>query len=267
MYSIRKPGVLVRPQATTRKLSDIEQREVEGQRLRRPVAQAPFVVATYVSITATCPTTCVFKDRGCFAQSGYIKRFAGVLDEQAKALELTGTQIAENEAAALRGLFRGRSIPQDGARGGRDLRLHVGGDTGGVEAAQILAEAAENWHQRGGGAVWTYTHRWREIPIDAWGRIAVWASTETFDDAVAARAAGYPVSMALPDTILKGAKRQELSGVSLIPCPWESRKVSCVRCRLCFKEATLPEGTAIGFKIHGMEYERQEAEAAWASQM
>lgn len=265
MYSVRRPGVLVRPAATTSKLSDIEKVEVAGQRLRRPVARAPFVVATYVSISATCPSTCVFKDRGCFAQSGYIKRFTGALDVQAAESKLTGLQVAENEADALRSLFRGGQVPQDGARGGRDLRLHVGGDTGGPEAAAVLAEAARDWKRRGGGAVWTYTHRWREIPIAAWGPIAAWASTENFTDATAARAAGYAVSLTLPEAAYAGEKRQQLGPVSVIPCPFETRGVSCIRCRLCFKEATLPPDTIIGFKIHGMKFERQEAEAAWAS--
>jgi hypothetical protein len=267
MYSVRRPGVLVRPAATTRKLSNVEQREVEGQRLRRPMARPPYVVATYVSISATCPSTCIFKDRGCFAQSGYIKRFTGVLDRQAAEKGLTGAQVAENEADALRGLFKGGDVPQDGAKGGRDLRLHVGGDTGGVEAAEILAEAARNWIRRGGGTVWTYTHRWREIPVSAFGPIAVWASTETFADAALAKARGYSVSITLPEEAYEGDKRQDMGSLSVIPCPWESRGVSCIRCRLCFKEATLPPNAAIGFQIHGMKYEREEAEAAWASQI
>ena len=265
--SVRKPGVLVRPLATTRKLSDIELREVAGQRLRRPMPKAPYVVATYVSIKATCPDTCVFKDRGCFAQSGFIKRFAGALDVQALEKKLTAEDVARNEAAALRELFKGGQVPQDGARGGRDLRLHVGGDTGSEEAAKILAEAAEDWKRRGGGAVWTYMHRWREIPSDVWGPISVWASVETFADAAAAKARGYKVSITLPDNAYEGSNRQRLGSFDVIPCPWESRGVSCVRCRLCFGEAKLSKDAAIGFTIHAMQFEKREAEAAWAEQV
>lgn len=263
MYSIRRPGVLIRPKATTRKLSGVEQVEVEGQRLRRPVARAPYVVATYVSIAATCPDSCTFKNQGCFAQSGYIKRFTGRLDKEAKEYALSALQVAQNEAEALRRLFGGRQVPQDGARGGRDLRLHVGGDVGSDLAAMTLAEAARDWKERGGGAVWTYTHRWRDIPIEAWGSIAVWASTETAEQAEDARSRGYRVSVTMPGRLFTGIRKQPIEGIQVVPCPWESSEVSCVQCRLCFGEAKLPEDTTIGFKIHGMGFEKNAAEGAW----
>lgn len=261
--SIYLPGVLVLKKAATSKLSDVELREVEGQRLRRPVPRAPFVCATYVSINATCPDTCTFKGKGCFAQSGYIKRFAGRLEEQAAEMKLTGLQIAESEAELLRRLWRGKQIPQDGARGGRDLRLHVGGDVSGEDAAKVLAAAAENWKSRDGGAVWTYTHRWREIPVEAWGSIAVWASTEGREQADEARALGYRVSVTMPDRLFTGNRKQPIGGMQVVPCPWESAGVSCVQCRLCLGESKLPKDTTIGFKIHGTNHERENAESAW----
>lgn len=259
-YTIRRPGVLVIGTAATSKLSDIDRQEVPGQRKIRPVPRAPYVVATYVSITATCPGTCPYKDHGCFAQAGFIKRFAGVLDTDARAQGLTGEQVARNEADALDALYS-RGVPQDGARGGRDVRLHVGGDAATEEAARTLAGAAVRWQHRDGGSVWCFTHRWREIPVEAWGPIEVWASTETVAEAAAAQARGYRASITSRSTP-KDGKAQVINGIKVVPCPYESRGISCIQCRLCL-DGKLDKRVAIGFKIHGQDFERSKAERAW----
>lgn len=217
---------------------------------------APFVAATYVSITKTCPPTCVFKDHGCFAQNGFIRRFTRPLDDQAVAEGLDGTEVARNEARCLDKAYGGGEVPQDGRFGGRDLRLHVGGDTADTTSALILASAAKRWRKRGGGEVWTFTHRWREIPANSWGPIHVWASTETVAEAQEAQRLGYRASITLPTGSFTGDKEQVLTdgtttqGINVIPCPWETRKIPCNRCRLCLR-AKLPGDPVIGFQVHG----------------
>lgn len=252
--SMKLPGVLFAPTASTQKLSRIHMDPVDGARRFRPEPTAPYVCATYVSISATCPSSCVFKDNGCFAQSGFIKRITRPLDEQVKEAQITGLQVAKNEAVLMDRAFRGRwghnsGIPRDGARGGRDLRLHVGGDVSGPDAVIVLAAAARRWIRRGGGDVWTYTHRWREIPVGLWGPIRVWASTETAAEALEAKARGYRVSMTI-DHSYTTKNRHLFEGVDVIPCPWETSKMPCNQCRLCLRES-IPGNPVIGFVVHG----------------
>lgn len=205
--------------------------------------------ATYASINATCPDTCVFRGRGCFAQNGFIKRITGPLDEEARAHHLWGIDVARNEAKLIDRAFGGGPVPQDGARGGRDLRLHVGGDAADERCAALLGAAALRWLERGGGAVWTYTHRWREIPRSSWtDAINVFASCETAADIGLARRRGYRPSMTLRPGALRGDQRQDVDGERVIPCPWETHRVTCNRCRLCLDSQ--PAGT-IGFEVHG----------------
>lgn len=261
--SLKLPGVIFARTASTQKLSHIYMDPVPGLRKFRPEPTKPYVCATYVSISATCPDTCVFKDNGCFAQNGFIRRITRPLDEQAKEAALTGLQVAKNEAVLMDRAFSGRwggpcqRIPQDGRRGGRDLRLHVGGDVSGSDAVVILADAARRWLRRGGGDVWTYTHRWREIPVDLWGPIRVWASTETVVEALEAQARGYRASMTIDHRYALQQRhafrdRSTKASVDVIPCPWETRKVPCNHCRLCLREP-IPGNPVIGFVVHGNE--------------
>lgn len=245
------PGAVFSQCASTQKLSKIHLADVPGRR-KRPIPVPPHVAATYVSISKTCPSTCVFKDNGCFAQNGFIRRFTRPLDEQAMALD--PLEVTRNEVRLIDRSFGGKRIPQDGKFGGRDLRLHVGGDVPSEEGARLLAAAAQRWKRRGGGEIWTFTHRWREIPSGAWGVIHVWASTETAAEAKEAMARGYRASITLPIGLYQGDTRQSYneSGVTLdvIPCPWETRKVPCNQCRLCLRDA-LPGNPVVGFQVHG----------------
>lgn len=238
--SISLPGAVMGQLSSSAKLSPVALVETAGR--KRPIPQGPFCASTYVSIRSTCPDSCAFKDNGCYAQVGTSRRIMKPLDEGADGL------VAENEAALMSGAFGRGRVPQDGARGGRDLRLHVGGDVTGGGHAQWLAGAAQQWHKRGGGAVWTYTHRWREIPASAWGRIRVWASCETRGDLIAAHRRGYRAALVVSEH--KSARAYDFYGFRVIPCPYETRGVTCVKCRLCL-DAKLPPTTVIGFSAHG----------------
>jgi len=71
----------------------------------------------------------------------------------------------------------------------------VGGDVEGEAGARLLAEAADRWRARGGGEVWTYTHRWREVPVGGVGAIAVLASCEDAAQVLEARQLGYAAAL------------------------------------------------------------------------
>jgi hypothetical protein len=220
---------------------------------KRPVPVAPFCVSTYVSIAATCPSTCPFIDGGgCYVETGFTKRSAADMDAIAHENYMSGLDVIREEARLIRWLFAGGPVPQDGARGGRDLRLHVGGDCGTATGARLLAREAETWRLRGGGSVWTFTHHWRRVKRAAWGRVSVLASVEHGSDFAAARAQGYAPAIVLPAFSSERAFTVPGGGTTkVIPCPAETRGTTCVECRLCLDRDLLAMNAAIGFSVHG----------------
>lgn len=254
------PGALFLTTSTNRKLSPVELEPNTTERLR-PVARPPFACSTYVSIRSTCSDVCGFKSGGCYVRAGFTAPLAERLD--ATAVGLTDVEVARNEAWLIDSAFARRPhrgamrkftrIPQDGARGGRDLRLHVGGDCLTEAGARLLAAAAKRWRHRGGGAVWTYTHSWRVIPRAAWGSISVLASCETPEHVVEARGRGYAPALVVRE--FPDRRAFCVSGIvgRVVPCPAEAGERTCVQCRLCFDDQALLERAAvIGFAAHGM---------------
>lgn len=269
--TVPRPGRVARPstdavrfhkKSANQKLSPVELVDVGMARLR-PIARAPFCCSTYVSIAATCNDSCAFKRRpdgspgGCFADTGFTRISMSQMDEAAG--QLTSAEVLAQEAAAIDRSFAGRGgparvgpVPQDGARGGRDLRLHVGGDVGSAAGAALLAGAAQRWRARGGGAVWAYTHDWRTVPRAAWGSISVLASVERPQQIEEARKRGYPAAIVVRE-FPRGERAFRVVGTSakVIPCPAETRDLTCVECRLCLDRDLLGLDVAIGFKVHG----------------
>lgn len=235
--------------SANRKLSPVELVDFPGQPRPRPIPQGPFVSSTYASIEATCPDSCAFKRQGCFASEGFTKIAGLKMDHAARGR--SSLEVVREEARLIRRAFGGWRIPQDGARGGRDLRLHVGGDVGSVEGARELGRAAAGWRARGGGAVWSYTHWWREIPRAAWGpTISVLASVERADQVDEAAAQGYPSAIVLER--FRSRRAFPLgNGWRVIPCPAETGSTTCASCRLCLDRDLLAMRAVIGFEAHG----------------
>jgi len=208
------------------------------------------VSATYASIKASCPSTCKLRDNGCYAQSGPIAIYLRKLDNNAP--NFTADSTAEQEAAAIRASFKGGKIPQDGAKGGRDLRLHVFGDATTIKAAMALGEAARNWREREGGDVWTYTHAWKNVPRTAWGSsVSVLASIDDMSEAVGAVAQGYAPAVVVSEH-KNGNKVYSEGGIKWIPCVAQVTDLKCTECRLCFKADMLAsKGYGIAFSSHG----------------
>jgi hypothetical protein len=248
----RLPGASFQKKSSNSKLSHVLTRPHANGRMQT-FPQAPFVCSTYVSISATCPSTCKFKDAGCYVQTGNALGPMKRLDAEARGRHVSRITVARNEAELIdlqwsSDFFRSARVPQDGARGGRDLRLHVGGDVVGPLHASWLGAAAERWRLRGGGRVWTYTHRWSEVAPCEWGpAIAALASVESPEEAEAAVDLGY--SPAWTVAAFRDVRAHSMSGIKLIPCPAQTRGVKCIECRLCLRP--LPKGAAIGFAFHG----------------
>ncbi len=248
--TVRRGPVAFYPKSANRKLSMVEMVDyAPGGRWKRPIPQPPFVCSTRVSIAATCPTTCRFKNNGCYEQVGITTALSRSLD--AAAVGMLPDAVSQLEADVIDAQWVD-GVPQDGAEGGRDLRLHVGGDVPSEAGARLLAGAAERWAARGGGSIWTYTHRWGEIPIDAWGpKIRVLASCETSEEADEARALGYAVGLTARDHGGERARKLEgsLTGLKSVPCPAQTRSATCASCRLCLDRPL--DGKVIAFQVHG----------------
>ncbi len=246
-FRVPTEAVRFQPAAANRKLGPLRY-EPHKERMR-PVPVAPFVSSTYVSIGATCPDSCTFKRAGCYVEEGFTAEASRMMDKAARGKP--GVAVIRQEAIAIMQSFGRGRIPQDGARGGRDLRLHVGGDVANTEGAELLAEAARGWRERGGGSVWTFTHWWRQIPRAWWGpAISVLASVETVDDFPFARRMGYAPAIVVGE-LPNGDRAFTAGGLRIIPCPAETKGKTCSSCRLCLDRDLIEMNAAIAFQAHG----------------
>lgn len=255
----KRPPVRIQQATRDRKLVPVVLGEYSGNR-HRPIAVGPHMVSTYVAIAATCPESCQFRDGACYVLSGFTARTNRLLEEGAEGM--AGDEVIDQEIAFLGGLFSRREhrVPQDGGRdgqSGRDLRLHVGGDTPSAEAARKLGLMAARWKERGGGEVFTYTHRWREFNRNRWGYdLSVLASVETFEEAKeAGDVAFYASAIVVAEHPENGrAWVHEETGLTVVPCPAETRSLTCVQCRLCMRDEWLwITRRVIAFALHGRQ--------------
>jgi hypothetical protein len=199
------------------------------------------VSATYAS-QASCPRSCPWMGQGCYAEHGLV----GYQTRRLNRSALRGAlRIAEAEARAI-----------DTLTGDRLLRLHVVGDARTDAAARELGAAADRYTRRGnaprrGRKVWTYTHSWRDVARESWGEsVSVLASVETVRDAQEAMAAGYAAAVVVAAFEREGAYR--IDGVTVVPCPHQTRGVTCRDCGMCRDDQRLRSaGLVIAFQAHG----------------
>jgi hypothetical protein len=218
----------------------------------------PYVSVTSTSIAKTCPDTCRFKGSpgrpgGCYSQCGFTRFDMEKLDRGASGL--SPEEVILQEVRLIDDAFNGGCIPHDGARGGHDLRLHVGGDVGSAAGARLLAMVARRWRLRGGGTVWTYTHLWRSIPRRDWGEaISVLASVENATEIEEARSRGYASALVV-EAFPTGGRAFVRPGTRalIVPCPAEiTEGRTCIECRLCLDRDLLKINRAVAFQIHGV---------------
>jgi hypothetical protein len=215
--------------------------------------------ATTYAAQVSCPRSCPFFDGGgCYAESGRLGVHTNRLNEAAAAEGVDAIQVALHEALAIAGME---------VVLGRPMRLHTVGDCASDLAARIVSRAAEAYMDAGGGPVWTYTHAWREVERESWGRVSVLASCETAEDVALARERGYAPSIVVEefaDRRLYSQKNADLlqkDELRILPCPAQTReRVTCSSCRLCMDDAgILARGYAIGFELHGTPFTRRQA--------
>lgn len=185
----------------------------------------------------SCPPTCPLYHSGCYAEAGHQAIHTNRLNRAADETLATPRQIAEAEAAAIRGLT-----------GRNPLRLHVVGDCSTNEAADIVSSAAMDYHAIDGQPVWTYTHAWRSVDRANWRSVSVLASCETDADLTDATDRGYAAALVRKHEGLPA----EINGLRTIPCPQQTgTKPDCARCMMCAKGSSLKGKAVIVFDPHG----------------
>jgi hypothetical protein len=203
------------------------------------------VDATYASIKHTCPSTCPLKDEGCYAQTSFVGMVNHRNEKRAKGA--TVLDAARSEAKCIDESYNGKAVPA-----GRDLRLHVAGDSRTLAGTRIINAAVKRWKKRGGGDCWSYTHAWKHVPRKEWNNVSILASVANIQEVKAARKQGYAPTIIVPEHPSERTYQLEGSDVKWIPCPAQTRHVGCSDCRLCFNADRLQKGNfGIAFAAHG----------------
>lgn len=199
------------------------------------------MAATYAT-QASCPASCPLFNNGCYAEQNLVGIQTRRLNRNAPAAA-TPEEIAIAEAEAIDALPVVRGNP---------LRIHVVGDCSTEGAARIVAAAAERYMARGGGPAYAYTHAWRDVPREVWGKVSVLASCESADDVPLANYRGYAAAVIMKD--LPVTVQNDYHGARVLPCAYETRGTQCRDCRWCMRDGWLKErGLTIGFKPSGAQ--------------
>lgn len=205
------------------------------------------VDATYVSVTATCPLNCPLKDDGCYAQTGPTGIHVTRLDRETD--NISALQVARAEAQAIDNAYNAGRVPR-----GRSLRLHVSGDSRTVAGTRLINNAIGRWKVRGGGIAWAYTHCWDSIMRDQWSNVEMLASVDSVKDVEYARQNGYAPAIVVSEHPSERAYLLPDSDVKWIPCPAQTRNISCCDCKLCFNtERLYNSNMGIAFEAHGVK--------------
>lgn len=212
----------------------------------------PGVAATYAPVGArsdggSCPRSCPLLGSGCYAEGGRVAMVGARLE---KKEGIRAIDLAREEAAAIDAAFQGGRVPR-----GWGLRLHVSGDARTSGAARELARAAARWIGRGGATPWSYTHAWRRVAREAWGKVSVLASVERASDADAARAQGYAPALVVEKFTAPSWRE---AGFLWVACPAQTaRRATCAECRACWRADSLRDrGIGIAFEAHGVSRRR-----------
>lgn len=212
----------------------------------RKILGSKKVDATYASIRTSCPKSCPLMGDGCYAELGYTGITSHRLDKDADGQSALDT--ARAEAKAIDSSYNGGEVPK-----GRDLRVHVAGDSRTLAGTRMIDNAVGRWVKRGGGKAWSYTHAWAHVPREEWKHVAVLASISSTSEVKTARKQGYAPAIVVAQHPSDKAYTLEGSDTKFIPCPNQTRSVGCTDCRLCFDANRLYEGNfGIAFAVHGV---------------
>lgn len=203
--------------------------------------------AVYTSIQSTCPNTCELKDNGCYAALSFVGIVSRRLDSEADGL--SPLQVARAEASTIDNSYHGGKVPQ-----GTILRLHVSGDSRTIKGSKLIDNAVDRWMRRGGRVAYSYTHAWKKVPRSNWKYTSVLASVDSIEDIKFAREQGYAPAIVVSEHKSEKAYTLPGSDVKFIPCPNQTRDITCNKCSLCFNSQRLFDSNmGIAFAAHGIK--------------
>lgn len=201
------------------------------------------VSATYASIDGSCPTDCAHRDAGCYAQLGNVGIHVNRLNKA------NGERKRQDARAVARAEAREIRAAIANGEDTRPLRVHVAGDCRTPSAAREIAGAVEKWSK----PVWSYTHAWKSVARENWGRVSVLASVDRAEDMALAFERGYAPAIVTDSHPADGKAYTRADGIKVIPCPNQTRDVTCVQCGLCMNASKLHAmNAAIAFAAHGV---------------
>jgi hypothetical protein len=201
--------------------------------------------ATYASIDSTCPDTCALKSSGCYAQTSFVGITNARLNQEAKTL--TNLQVARAEARAIREAYKFNIVKET------YLRIHVSGDTRTRNGVRSINSAVKTLLDKGLKKAYSYTHSWRNVPRKLWSNVSILASVDDVSQVAQARENGYAPALVVSEFASDKAFKMEGSDVTFIPCPAQTREVTCGQCKLCMKADFLYENNkGIAFAAHGV---------------
>lgn len=208
--------------------------------------------AVYLAISQSCPKECPFKpvdeNQGCWATVGRVGILNSRLEKEAQGMDKRA--LGREVAKAI------DSSWPNGVREGQMLRLPVAGDFAVKSAVEPVVAAVERWKDRGGKGAWGYTHAWRKVERSTWRGVSMLASVETLQEAKQAMTRGFAPARVVSE-FPNGDRAWEEGGMKFIPCPEQTKGVTCDRCQLCFDDKKLAErGAAIAFKAHSQVKKR-----------
>lgn len=209
------------------------------------------VSATYASIDGSCPSDCAHRDSGCYAQLGNVGIHVNRLDKANQ--KVSGKRSRQDARAVARAEAREIKAAIADGLDTRPLRVHVAGDCRTPSAAREIASAVEGWSK----PVWSYTHAWKAVDRENWGRVSVLASVDRAEDMPLAFERGYAPAIVTESHPADGKAYTRADGVKVIPCPNQTRDVTCVQCGLCMNAGKLHAmRAAIAFAAHGVAKKR-----------
>lgn len=201
--------------------------------------------ATYASIDRTCPSTCALKSAGCYAQTSFVGITNARLTKEASTL--SALQVARSEASAIRNTYKDKITKET------YLRIHVSGDTKVRKGVVSINAAVKSLLTKGLKAAYSYTHSWRNIPRKLWSNVSVLASVDSVSQVEQARKNGYAPAIVVSEFASDKAFKIPGSDVTFIPCPAQTRDITCGQCKLCMKADFLYQNNkGIAFAAHGV---------------
>jgi hypothetical protein len=183
----------------------------------------------------SCPTTCPFYDKGCYAKSGPLALHWRKVSEGERGTDWQGLCNFVSE-------LPDRQLWRHNQAG--DLP-HINGQINGSLLGELVRA---NKGKRG----FTYTHHRLTELNTHYVRLAnregftVNVSTESKDDAVSAYNQGLPAVVVVPSD--HDAIVDYHDGVRFVQCPAQHRDITCAECGLCSQSS---RKCVVMFKAHG----------------